>query len=222
MPDPDMWTDTNVVAPRTYLAFFKKDDRGVSHLMKDQLAILEVLNLRSATLADPRLEKPVDVGTDLVSRISVGPTGDVPVTTYSAQASPGRDVLLEQRKNADGTVSGTIHGHISGAQACFTFETSTEQVFLRWPAGYTATTRLLPQSPEGEFRINGTSAGNKAVVLNDWGLVYTYDGETRPLIMGARTGERADCNGQNLPVFDISPGQQGATPFRNSRGPATS
>jgi hypothetical protein len=115
---------------------------------------------------------------------------------------------------------GTIRGHVTETEACFTFETSAEKVILRWPAGYTAATRLLPQSPEGEFRINGTSASNRAVVLNEWGIVYSYDGEPRPLIAGTLRNEQADCNGQELPVFDIAPGEKGGSPFRISRGPA--
>jgi len=108
----------------------------------------------------------------------------------------------------------------TATEACFAFETSAEKIILRWPAGYTATTRLLPQSQRGEFRINGTSASNRAVVLNEWGIVYSYDGETRPLITGTRGDERADCNGQNLPVFNIAPGRKGVSPFRLSRGTA--
>ncbi|KRE72686.1 hypothetical protein [Arthrobacter sp. Soil762] len=219
MSAPTSWRNTNPVAPLTYLAFIKKGEDGVGHLMSGPLALLEILNLRAATLVDPVFGKPVDVGADLASRISVGPVGDVPLTTYPAtQAASGPDIIPEQKKSTDGTSLGTMHGHVTSTEACFTFETSTEKVILRWPAGYTATTKLLPQSPEGEFRINGTSAATRAVVLNEWGIVYSYDGETRPLIFGTRSDERADCNGQTLPVFDIAPGGKGVSPFRASHG----
>ncbi|MFH5878644.1 hypothetical protein [Arthrobacter sp. NA-172] len=222
MPAPESWKNTNVVAPLTYLAFIKKDAAGVGHLMNGPLALLEILNLRSATFGDPVFQHPVALGTDLSSRISIGPTGDVPLANYPATqvaASPP-DVLMERKKSADGTSQGTIRGHVTATGACFTFETSAEKVVLQWPAGYTATTRLLPQSADGEFRIDGTSASNRAVVLNEWGIVYTYDGQPQPLITGTRTDKTAGCNGQTLPVFNIAPGRQGVSPFRLSHGPA--
>lgn len=213
--DSGMWRNTNTVAPMTYLAFVKNGTDGVGQVMSDPLALLQILNLRSVTFGDPIFRQPVDVGADLATRISVGPSGDVPLTTYAAAQAgrQGTDML-----RPDLTSGGTLHGHITATEACFTFETITEKVLLRWPAGYTAATRLLPASPEGEFRIDGPNASNRAVVLNEWGLVYAYDGEPRPLLFGSRTNEQANCNGQTLPVFDVAPGGEGVSPFRITHG----
>lgn len=208
--DPGMWRTTNSVAPLTYVAFIKKDADGLARLINEPLALLQILNLRSVTFGDAMFQTPVDVGAELASRISVGPADDVPLATYPAARAGASDT--------ERTSDGIIRGHVTATQACFTFDMSIEKVLLRWPAGYTATTRLLPASPEGEFRIDGTSATNRAVVLNEWGLVYAYDGDTRPLLSGTRTNEQADCNGQTLPVFDIMPGGVGVSPFRISRG----
>lgn len=219
--DPGTWRQTNAVAPMTYLAFIKHGAEGVGQLINDPLALVEIMNLRTVTFADPIFQQPVDLGADLASRISIRPAGDVPLSTYAAAApaSSSVDMLNGQGRSLDRTLDGIVRGQVTATQACFTFQTSTEKVLLRWPAGYTAMTRLLPASPEGEFRIDGPSASSRAVVLNAWGLVYAYDGQPWPLINGTRTNEQATCNGETLPVFNIQPtGGEGTSPFRNSRG----
>lgn len=222
MPSPDRWKNTNTVAPLTYLAFIKKGPDGIGHLMSEPQALVQILNLRSATMGDPVMQQPVEIGADLRSRISVAPTGDVPLSTYPAAppVAAGHDVIREQAKNPDGTSEGTIRGHITASEACFTFQTSAEKVILRWPAGYTAATRSLPQDSNGDFRIDGASHADRAVVLNEWGTVYTYDTEPAPQIIGTRTGIQAVCGGQTLPVFDITPPGEGASPFRLTHGAA--
>ena len=213
------WQNTNTVAPLTYIAFIKKGPDGIGHLMSEPHALLQILNLRTAAVGDPVQQQPVEIGADLRSRISVAPTGDVPLETYEAAA--GRDVIREQAKNpVDGTSQGTIHGHITASEACFTFQTSAEKVVLRWPAGYTAATRSLPQDANGDFRIDGPSHGERAVVLNKWGTVYVYDTAPVTQITGNRTGEQAVCDGQSLPVFDIAPSSEGASPFQLTHGAA--
>lgn len=222
MPAPGEWKNTNTVAPLTYLAFIKKGADDIGRLMSEPHALVQILNLRTATMGDPVMQQPVDIGADLRSRISVAPTGDVPLSTHAAAPSvaAGSDVIQEQTKNPDGTSEGTIHGHITASEACFTFQTSAEKVILRWPAGYTAATRFLPQDANGNFRINGASHADRAVVLNKWGTVYAYDTWTLPQITGNRTGENAVCGGQTLPVFDITPSGEGATPFQLTHGAA--
>lgn len=220
MPDPERWKNTNIVAPLTYLAFIKKGPDGIGHLMSEPHALLQILNLRTAAAGDPVMQQPVEIGADLRSRIAVAPTGDVPLATYEAAA--GSDVIREQAKAPDGTSEGIIHGHITASEACFTFQTSAEKVVLRWPAGYTAATRSLPQDANGDFRIDGPSHADRAVVFNKWGTVYTYDSAPAPQITGHRTGEKALCDGQNLPVFDIAPSNEGASPFQLTHGAAGS
>ncbi|MBT2538789.1 hypothetical protein [Arthrobacter sp. ISL-69] len=212
MPDANQWKNTNTVAPLTYLAFIKKGPDGIGHLMSEPQALLQILNLRSATVGDPVKQQPVDIGADLRSRIAVAPTGDVPLSTYAA-APPVAE-------GKDRTSEGTVHGHITASEACFTFQTSAEKVVLRWPAGYTAATRSLPQDSNGSFRIDGASHADRAVVLNEWGTVYAFDTWTLPQISGNRAGEKAACGGQTLPVFDITPPGEGASPFRLTHGAA--
>jgi hypothetical protein len=208
MPDAGQWKNTNIVAPLTYLAFIKKGPDGIGHLMSEPHALLQILNLRTAAIGDPVSQQPVEIGADLRSRIAVAPTGDVPLATYEAAA--GSDVIRE----------GIFHGHISASEACFTFQSSAEKVVLRWPAGYTAATRSLPQDANGDFRIDGPSHGDRAVVLNKWGTVYSFDTWALPQITGNRTGEKAVCDGQSLPVFDIAPSSDGASPFQLTHGAA--
>jgi hypothetical protein len=57
-------------------------------------------------------------------------------------------------------------------------------------------------------------------VLNKWGTVYAYDTWALPQITGNRTGEKAVCDGQSLPVFDIAPSSDGASPFQLTHGAA--
>lgn len=219
MPDPEQWKNTNVVAPLTYLAFIKKGPDGNGHLMSEPHALLQILNLRTAAVGDPVRQQPVEIGADLRSRISVAPIGDAPLATYEAAA--GSEVIREQTKNpVDGTSQGTINGHITASEACFTFQTSAEKVVLRWPAGFTAATRSLPRDANGNFRIDGPSNADRAVVLNKWGTVYTYDTAPTPQIRGNRTGNKAVCNGETLPVFDIAPFSDGASPFQLTHGAA--
>jgi hypothetical protein len=211
---PDWWRNTNNVAPLTFLAFVAKGPDGEMHLMKEPHALLEIRNLREGTLTDPTTHEAVDAGTDLSERISVAPTGDVPLATYMT-VSAQTGVIQETRKNPDGTSSGVMNGHVTATEACFTFQTSTEKVYLRWPAGYTAAVKSLPQDAAGNFALEGTARGDRPVVLNDWGVVYSYDGSTWPLLAGARTNETASCNNESLPVFEVAPFQEGAgaSPF---------
>jgi hypothetical protein len=211
---PDWWRNTNNVAPLTFLAFVGKGPDGEMHLMKEPHALLEIRNLREGTLTDPTTHEEVDAGADLRERISVAPTGDVPLATYKT-VSAQTGVIQETRKNPDGTSSGVMNGHVTATEACFTFQTSTEKVYLRWPAGYTAAIKSLPQDAAGNFALEGTARGDRPVVLNDWGVVYGYDGSTWPLLAGSRTNETASCNNESLPVFEVTPFQEGAgaSPF---------
>ncbi|MGO4229984.1 hypothetical protein AB4Y72_14055 [Arthrobacter sp. YAF34] len=218
---PDSWKDTNTVTPLTFLAFAARGNDGKMHLMGQPKALLEIQNLRRPTLADPVTHKPVDVGAELLSRINAAPTGDTRIATYPAAppVAAGNDVIREDKKNTDGTSEGTIHGRLGAGEACFTFQTSKETVYLRWPAGYTAATRSLPQNSDGSFSIDGSSRGDRPVVLNDWGTIYAYDGDPRPLITGTRTTEKASCGSESLPVFDVTPPWPGASPFgKNPQG----
>ena len=61
---------------------------------------------------------------------------------------------------------------------------------------------------------------DRAIVFNEWGTVYAFDNWTLPLIFGNRTGEKAACGGEILPVFDITPMGEGASPFRPTHGAA--
>lgn len=210
---PAWWKNTNSVAPLTFLAFVTKGTDGESHLMTEPHALLEIRNLRQGILTDTTTHEVVDTGPDLSQRISVAPTGDVPIATYTTVPKVV-GMIQEQRMNADGTSSGVMNGHLTSTEACFTFQTSTQKVYLRWPSGYTAATKSLPEDASGDISSDNNSLGDRPVVLNDWGVVYGYDGSPWPALTGNLTNETASCSNEVLPVFDVVPTEgPGSSPY---------
>jgi hypothetical protein len=215
------WRDSQEEAPFTYLGFFAKGADGGLHLMQAPHSLLQIQNIRTAATVNPVTDEPVEIGEDLHSRINVAPVGDVPVATHpggSWAASAPSTVWGTQA--ADGTRDGQVRGYVSPAEACFTFANSTEKVYLRWPAGFTAMVTPLTVDAEGHASYYGTTLANKAVILNEWGFIYTADLDTRPLVKGELTTETASCGGETLPVFDVWPERAGGSPFQKSRGVA--
>jgi hypothetical protein len=215
------WRDSQEEAPFTYLGFFAKGADGVPHLMETPHSLLQIQNIRTAVTVDPVTDEPVEIGEDLQSRINVAPVGDVPVATHpgGSWAASAPDTIWGTQA-ADGTRDGQVRGYVSPSEACFTFENSTEKVYLRWPAGFTAKVTPLMVDGEGHVSYYGTTLANKAVILNEWGFIYTADLDTRPQVKGQQTSETASCGGETLPVFDVWPERAGGSPFQKGRGVA--
>lgn len=216
-----LWQNSRKEAPLTYLGFFARGADGEMHLMETANALLQIQNIRTSATVDPVTAEPVDIGDDFRSRIDVAPEGDVAVSTY-AGARPelaAADVILGT-EGPEGSREGLVRGHISPAEACFTFENSTEKAYLRWPAGFTAAFSSLPHDAEGRVAINGTVQADTSVILNEWGFIYMTDREPRPQVTGRLTAETASCAGETLPVFDVRPEHIGVSPFQKGRGVA--
>jgi hypothetical protein len=215
------WRDSRKEAPFTYLGFFAKGGDGGLHLVEAPHSLLQVQSIRTATTVDPVTDEPVEIGEDLQSRINVAPVGDVPVATHpgGSWAASAPDTIWGTQA-ADGTRDGQVRGYISPAEACFTFENNSEKVYLRWPEGFTAKVTPLMVDAEGHASYYGTTLANKAVILNEWGFIYTADLDTRPQVKGQLTTETASCGGQTLPVFDLWPERAGSSPFQKGRGVA--
>ena len=216
-----LWRDSRNEAPFTYLGFFADGADGGLHLMEAPHALLQIQNIRTAATVDPVTDEPVEIGADLQSRINVAPVGDVPVATHDggslAASAPDR---IWGTQTADGTRDGEVRGYVAGSEACFTFANSTEKVYLRWPAGFTAKVTPLMVDADGHVSYFGTTLANRAVILNEWGFVYMADLDTRPLIQGELSTETAACAGETLPVFDVWPERAGGSPFQKGRGVA--
>lgn len=215
------WRDSRKEAPFTYLGFFAKDADGGLHLMETPHSLLQIQNIRTAATVDPVTDEPVEIGADLQSRINVAPVADVPVATHpgGSWAASAPDTIWGTQA-ADGTRDGQVRGHVSASEACFTFANSTEKVYLRWPAGFTAKVTPLMVDAEGHVSYFGTTLANRAVILNEWGFIYMADLDTRPLVTGQSTAETASCGGETLPVFDVWPERAGGSPFQKGRGVA--
>lgn len=216
-----LWQHSQKEAPMTYLGFFARGTDGEMHLMKRAHALLQIQNIRTSATTDPFTDEPVDIGDDLRSRIDVAPKGDVPVATYtgSLSAETATDVIWGTAGEG-GEREGLVRGHVSAAEACFTFENSTEKVYLRWPAGFTAAVRPMSADAEGNARYRGAFEAHKAVTLNEWGFISMTDGEPAPLVKGRLSVETASCAGETLPVFDVMPPRVGGSPFQKGRGVA--
>jgi hypothetical protein len=215
------WRDSRKEAPFTYLGFFAKGADGRLHLLEAPHSLLQIQNIRTAATADPVTDEPVEIGKDLQSRINVAPVGDVPVATHpSGSWAASAPNTIWGTQAADGTRDGQVRGYVSPSEACFTFENSTEKVYLRWPAGFTAKVTPLMVDGEGHVSYYGTTLANKAVILNEWGFIYMADLDTRPLVKGQQTSEAASCGGKTLPVFDVWPEGAGGSPFQKGRGVA--
>lgn len=213
-----LWRNSQKEAPFTYLGFFARGADGEMHLMETAHALLQIQNIRSSATVDPVTDEPVDIGVDLRSRIHVAPEGDVPVATYAG--GQVKTDIIRGTEGPDGSREGLVRGHISAAEACFTFENSTEKVYLRWPAGYTAALRSLPADAQGRVSLNGTVQSDTPVTLNEWGFIYMQDREPRPQVTGHLSAETASCAGETLPVFDFVPERVGGSPFQHGRGVA--
>ncbi|WP_309105419.1 hypothetical protein [Arthrobacter sp.] len=214
-----LWQHSQKEAPMTYLGFFALGADGEMHLMERAHALLQIRNIRTSATTDPFTDEPVDIGDDLRSRIDVAPKGDVPVASYTGSLSPetATDVIWGTAGEG-GSREGLVRGHISAAEACFTFENSTEKVYLRWPAGFTAAVRPLPVDAEGRGSYRGANQADTSVILNEWGFISMTDGEPRPLVKGQLTVETASCAGETLPVFDVMPERVGGSPYQKGRG----
>lgn len=214
-----LWQRSQKEAPMTYLGFFARGSDGEMHLMERAHALLQIRNIRTSTTTDPYTDEPVDIGDDLRSRIDVAPKGDVPVATYadSLSSETPTDVIWGTATGG-GERAGLVRGHISAAEACFTFENSTEKVYLRWPPEFTAAVRPLSADAEGNVRYRGAFEVDKAVTLNEWGFIAMTDGEPAPLVEGRLSAETASCAGETLPVFDLMPAGVGGSPFQKGRG----
>jgi hypothetical protein len=215
-----LWRQSQKEAPMTYLGFFNEGSDGGMRLLKATHALLQIQNIRTATTVDPVTEDPVDIGDDLRSRIDVAPEGDVPVSTYTPDQAKGATTDFLGTEMPDGTREGVVRGHISATEACFTFENSTEKVYMRWPAGFTAALRSLRVNAQGVVSPGGTAQADTPVVLNEWGFIYMTDRQLRPQITGYRSAETATCAGESLQVFDVQPERPGASPFQHGRGVA--
>jgi hypothetical protein len=216
-----LWQYSQKEAPMTYLGFFARGADGEMHLMEKTHALLQIRNIRTSSTTDPFTDEPVDIGDDLRSRIDVAPKGDVPVATYTGSLSPetATDVVWGTAGEG-GERGGLIRGHISAAEACFTFENSTEKVYLRWPPGFTAAVRPLSADAKGNVSYGGAFQADTAVILNEWGFISMTDGEPAPLVKGKLSAETATCAGETLPVFDVMPPRVGGSPFQKGRGVA--
>lgn len=216
-----LWQYSQKEAPMTYLGFFARGADGEMHLMEGTHALLQIRNIRTSATTDPFTDEPVDIGDDLRSRIDVAPKGDVPVATYPGTLSPetATDVIWGTAGEG-GERAGLVRGHISAAEACFTFENSTEKVYLRWPSGFTAAVRPMSADAEGNVRNRGAFEAHKAVTLNEWGFISMTDDEPAPLVKGRLSEETASCAGETLPVFDVMPARVGGSPFQKGRGVA--
>lgn len=216
-----LWWRSQKEAPFTYLGFFTAGADGETHLMEAANALLQIQNLRTSATVDPATDEPVDIGDDLRSRINVAPVGDVPVSTYpGGQPGGAATDVIWGTEGAGGEREGLIRGHISAAEACFTFESSTEKVYLRWPAGFTAAVRSLPVDAQGRVSLYGTAEADTSVVLNEWGFIYMTNLQPRPLVTGHLSAETASCGGDSLPVFDVQPERVGGSIFQHGRGVA--
>lgn len=214
-----LWQYSQKAAPVTYLGFFARGADGEMHLMEGTHALLQIRNIRTSATTDPFTDEPVDIGDDLRSRIAVAPKGDVPVATYTGSLSPetATDVVWGTATGG-GERAGLVRGHVSAAEACFTFENSTEKVYLRWPPGFTAAVRPMSADAEGNVRYRGAFEVDKAVTLNEWGFISMTDGEPAPLVKGRLSLETASCAGETLPVFDVMLPGVGFSPFQKGRG----
>lgn len=216
-----LWQHSQKEAPMTYLGFFARGSDGGMRLLATAHALLQIQNIRTAITVDPVTDEPVDIGDDLRSRINVAPEGDVPVATYAGDQPDGAATdVVRGTEGPGGSREGLVRGHISAAEACFTFENSTEKVYLRWPAGYTAALRSLPVDAQGRVSLNGTDQADTPVTLNEWGFIYMQDREPRPQVAGHLRAETATCAGETLQVFDVKPEAPGASPFQHGRGVA--
>lgn len=216
-----LWQRSQKEAPMTYLGFFARGADGEMHLMERTHALLQIRNIRTSATTDPYTDEPVDIGDDLRSRIDVAPKGDVPVATYTGSLSSetATDVIWGTATGG-GERAGLVSGHISATEACFTFENSTEKVYLRWPPEFTAAVRPLSADAQGNVRYRGAFESHKAVTLNEWGFISMTDGEPAPLVKGRLSAETAVCAGETLPVFDVMPASVGGSPFQRGRGVA--
>lgn len=215
-----LWQHSKIEAPMTYLGFFTEGSGGTPRLLKATHALLQIQNIRTTTTVDPVTGDPVNIGDDLRSRIDVAPKGDVPVSTYTPDQPKGATTDLPGTAMPDGAREGVVRGHISSTEACFTFENSTEKVYMRWPTGFTAALRSLPVNAQGAVSLNATAQAETPVILNEWGFIYMTDGEVRPQITGHRSAETATCAGETLQVFDVQPERPGASPFQHRHGVA--
>ena len=216
-----LWRDSQKEAPLTFLGFFARGADGGLHLVKAKHSLLRVQNIRTSSIVDPVTDEPVDVGEDLQSRINVAPVGDVPVSTY--RGNPANDSAANVVKGTEGpggSREGLVRGHMSAGEACFTFENSTEKVYLRWPKGFSAAVTSLPVDAEGRVYIAGTAQASVPAILNEWGFIYMTDREPRPQVSGKLTSETASCAGETLRVFDVVPEAPGASPFQKAHGVA--
>ncbi|WP_461165056.1 hypothetical protein [Arthrobacter sp. R4-81] len=213
-----LWQHSQKEAPMTYLGFFALGADGEMHLMERAHALLQIRNIRTFTTTAPFTDEPVDIGDDLRSRIDVAPKGDVPVATYTDSLSPetATDVIWGTAGEG-GERAGLVRGHVSAAEACFTFENSTEKVYLRWLRGFTAAVRPMSADAEGNVRYRGAFEVDKAVTLNEWGFISMTDGDPGPLVKGRLSLETASCAGETLPVFDVMPPGTGFSPFQKGR-----
>ena len=216
-----LWRDSRNEAPFTYLGFFARGADGGLHLIEAPHALLQIQNIRTAATVDPATDEPVEIGADLQSRINVAPVGDVPVATHGggSLAASAPDRILGTQA-ADGQRDGEVRGYVAASEACFTFSNSTEKVYLRWPAGFTAKVTPLMVDAEGHVSLFGTTLANRAVILNEWGFIYMADLDTRPLVQGELSMETASCGGETLPVFYVWPERAGGSPFQKGRGVA--
>jgi hypothetical protein len=215
-----LWQHSQKEAPQTYLGFFSRGSDGGLRLLDTPHALLQIQNIRTASTVDPVTDVPVEIGDDLRSRINVAPEGDVPVATYAGGMPDGAATDIPGTVRPDGTRDGLVRGHISASEVCFTFENSTEKVYMRWPAGFTASFSSLPVNGEGQVVLNGMALADTAVILNEWGFIYMTDRQPRVQITGYRTSETATCSGETLQVFDVQPERPGASPFQHGRGVA--
>ncbi|WP_104181997.1 hypothetical protein [Arthrobacter sp. B0490] len=194
--------------PPNQLMFLVQGEHGILAPIEGEDSVLTLVNRRVPEAATVTGD-PAPLPDGLRDAIHAMPAGEIPLGTSGAPPGaldPAAVVGVRPPEGRDpqdlpGTLLGTFRIHAEDGQACVLFSFNDRAILLRWPEGFTAHERRQPGSS-----IDGDPATGRRVltVLNDRGYPYVDDNRSTPFIRGVPAGERGECGGQELEVWDIA------------------
>ncbi|MHA7283131.1 hypothetical protein [Arthrobacter sp. TMS2-4] len=190
------------------LMFLVRDGDGTLSPLEEDEAVLTLVDRRSPE-ATTIAGDPAPLPDELRDAIHALPaeelgldTNGTPPGLVPEEATLGTRPPEDDVENHPRSPLGTFRVLPAGdSRACVVFEYDGRAVLLRWPEGFSAYERTeVLAYPNGDPR-----RGRKVLtVLNDRGYPFVDDERQAPFISGTPTGERDECGGQELEVWDVA------------------
>ncbi|MHA7210682.1 hypothetical protein [Arthrobacter sp. MDT1-65] len=194
--------------PPNQLMFLVRGEHGILAPLAGEDSVLTLVNRRVPEVATVTGD-PAPLPDGLREAIRAMPAGEIPLETSGeppGALDPAAVVGVRPPEGRDpqdmpGTLLGTFRVHAEDGRACVLFSFNGRAILLRWPGGFTAHERRQPGSST-----DGDPATGRRIltVLNERGYPYVDDNRSTPFIRGVPTGQRGECRGQELEVWDIA------------------